>query len=43
MINQEKLQPYLNEVNDNIYSSWFVHMFCNFAINTIGFILFGVL
>ena len=34
---------YLNEVNDNIYSSWFVHMFCNFAINTIGFILFGVL
>ncbi|MEE0265570.1 MAG: CPBP family intramembrane glutamic endopeptidase [Acutalibacteraceae bacterium] len=34
---------YLNEVNDNIYSSWFVHMFANFAINTVGFILFGIL
>lgn len=34
---------YLNERNDNIYSSWFVHMFANFAINTVGFILFGVL
>ena len=34
---------YLNEINDNIYSSWFVHMFANFAINTVGFILFGVL
>lgn len=34
---------YLNEANDNIYPSWFVHMFANFAINTIGFILFGVL
>lgn len=34
---------YLNEVNDNIYPSWFVHMFANFAINTIGFILFGIL
>lgn len=34
---------YLNEVNDNIYSSWFVHMFANFAINTVGFILFGVI
>lgn len=34
---------YLNEKNDNIYSSWFVHMFANFAINTIGLILFGVL
>ncbi len=34
---------YLNELNDNIYSSWFVHMFANFAINTVGFILFGVL
>lgn len=31
---------YLNELNDNIYSSWFVHMFANFAINTVGFILF---
>lgn len=34
---------YLNELNENIYSSWFVHMFANFAINTIGFILFGVI
>ena len=34
---------YLNESTDNIYPSWFVHMFANFAINTVGFILFGVL
>ena len=34
---------YLNEANENIYSSWFVHMCGNFAINTVGFILFGVL
>ena len=34
---------YLNELNDNIYPSWFVHMFANFSINTVGFILFGVL
>lgn len=34
---------YLNERNDTIYPSWFVHMFANFAINTVGFILFGVL
>jgi len=34
---------YLNEKNGNIYSSWFVHMFANFAINTVGMILFGVL
>lgn len=34
---------YLNEKNDTIYSSWMVHMFANFAINTIGFILFGIL
>ena len=32
---------YLNEATDNIYPSWFVHMFANFAINTIGFILFA--
>lgn len=32
---------FLNEKNENIYSSWFVHMFANFAINTIGMILFG--
>lgn len=33
----------LNERNDTIYPSWFVHMFANFGINTVGFILFGVL
>lgn len=32
---------YLNEANGNIYPSWFVHMFANFAINTVGMILFG--
>lgn len=32
---------YLNEKNENIYSSWFCHMFANFAINTCGFILFN--
>jgi membrane protease YdiL (CAAX protease family) len=30
---------FLNELNDNVYPSWFVHMFANFAINTVGFIL----
>ncbi|MBQ3567704.1 MAG: CPBP family intramembrane metalloprotease [Anaerotignum sp.] len=34
---------WLNEKNENIYPSWFVHMFANFAINTVGFILFGVI
>lgn len=34
---------YLNEKNETIYSSWMVHMFANFAINTIGFMLFGIL
>lgn len=34
---------YLNEKNNNIYPSWFVHMFANFAINTVGFILFGTI
>lgn len=29
----------LNEKYESIYTSWFVHMFANFAINTIGFIL----
>lgn len=32
---------YLNESNGNIYPSWFMHMFANFAINTVGFVLFG--
>ena len=34
---------YLNEQKGNIYSSWCVHMFANFGINTVGMILFGVL
>ncbi|MBQ7874986.1 MAG: CPBP family intramembrane metalloprotease [Oscillospiraceae bacterium] len=31
----------LNEKQGSIYTSWFVHMFANFAINTVGFILLG--
>lgn len=34
---------YLNEKNINIYNSWLVHMFANFAINTVGFIMFGII
>ena len=34
---------YLNESNENIYSSWLVHMMANFAINTIGFIMFDII
>lgn len=34
---------YLNEKSLTIYPSWFVHMFANFAINTIGFILFRII
>ncbi|MBR2916333.1 MAG: CPBP family intramembrane metalloprotease [Clostridia bacterium] len=34
---------YFNEKYENIYISYLVHMFANFAINTIGFILFGVI
>ena len=30
---------YLNEKLDTIYCSWLTHMFANFAINTIGFML----
>ncbi len=34
---------FLNDRLDCIYPSWFVHMFANFAINTVGFILFGII
>lgn len=34
---------WLNERSGNIYPSWIVHMSANFAINTIGFMLFGIL
>lgn len=30
---------WLNEKLDTIYASWLTHMFANFAINTIGFLL----
>lgn len=33
---------WLNKKTGNIYPSWMVHMFANFAINTVGFILFGI-
>lgn len=34
---------FLNDRTGNIYTSYLVHMFANFAINTIGFILFGII
>lgn len=34
---------FLNSKSNNIYTSWFVHMFANFAINTIGCMLFGII
>lgn len=33
----------LDEKAENLFVSWIVHMFANFAINTVGFILFGKL
>ena len=33
----------LNHKNENIYNSWLVHMFANFAINTVGLIMFGII
>ena len=33
----------LNERCGNIYTSWIVHMFANFSINTVGFIVFGMI
>ena len=32
---------YMNEKLETIYCSWLTHMFANFAINTIGFLLMG--
>ncbi|MEG1428134.1 MAG: CPBP family glutamic-type intramembrane protease [Oscillospiraceae bacterium] len=34
---------WLNEHYNNIHCSWLVHMCANFAINTVGFILFGII
>ena len=33
----------LNSKFNSIYISWLVHMFANFAINTIGLLLFGII
>lgn len=33
----------LNDGCDNIYNSWIVHMCANFSINTIGFMMFGII
>jgi len=32
---------FFNERFGNIYVSWLIHMFANFAINTVGFIMFA--
>ena len=29
---------YVDDKDNNIYNSWFVHMFCDFAIMTVGFL-----
>ena len=34
---------WLNERSGNIYTSWIVHMFANFSINTVGFLVFGMI
>ncbi len=34
---------WLNERSGTVYQSWLVHMFANFAVNTVGFILFGII
>lgn len=34
---------WLNDKNDNIYNSWLVHMFANFAINTVGLMMYGII
>lgn len=34
---------YLNDKSSNIYGSWLVHMMANFAINTVGFIMYGII
>ncbi len=34
---------YFNEKYENIYISWLIHMFANFATNCIGFVLFDII
>ncbi|HBV68335.1 MAG TPA: CPBP family intramembrane metalloprotease [Clostridiales bacterium] len=33
----------LNDKYNNIFNSWIVHMCANFSINTIGFMMFGII
>ncbi|MDW7660764.1 MAG: CPBP family intramembrane glutamic endopeptidase [Bacillota bacterium] len=33
---------FINERSNNIYSSWMVHMFANFAINAVGLMLYSM-
>lgn len=33
---------YINEKYNTVYLSWLIHMFANFATNTIGYILFNI-
>ena len=33
---------WVDSKSDNIYNSWLIHMFSNFAINTVGFLMFGM-
>lgn len=34
---------WLNDRYNNIFNSWIVHMCANFSINTIGFMMFGII
>jgi len=34
---------WLNEKTKNIYNSWLVHMFANFAINTVGLMMYNII
>lgn len=34
---------YFNEKYENIYVTWLIHMFANFSINYIGFMLFSII
>ncbi len=34
---------FMNEQTESIYASWILHIFINLGINTIGFVLFGLL
>ena len=34
---------WLDSKYESIYPSWIAHMFTNFAINTVGFIIFGII